>query len=158
MKQFLLAITLQSVAFLTFAQGSLPLYEYIEDNNQTPWFSHSVSTGGQHFDSWTMSSGYHYPVLKNINVYLATEMTTESDYNASAKGVLSGLEFNFSDSLSFGSSIQAERVNEETVGSVGMSSQFRLTEKLNLEAKFDYSLNQEPAASANYQLGVGYRF
>ncbi|MEZ8143686.1 hypothetical protein A1OQ_05735 [Enterovibrio norvegicus FF-162] len=158
MNRILLAITLQSVAFFTFAQGSLPLYEYIEEDNRDPWFSHSISTGGQSFDSWTISSGYHYPVLKKINVYLATEMTTESDYNASAKGILSGLEYNFNDALSFGSNVQAERVNEETIGSVGMSSQYKLTDKLNLQAKFDYSVSQQPAASANYQLGVGYRF
>ncbi len=157
MTKILLAVTLQSVAFFAFAQGSLPLSEYLEEN-QKPWFSSSISTGNQSFDSWTVSSGFHYPLLENINVYLATEMTSETDYSASSKGLLSGIQYNFNDKLSVGSSVQAERVNEETIGVVGMSSQLRLTDKLNLEAKFDYSLNQEPAASANYQLGVGYRF
>lgn len=157
MKKILLAVTLQSVAFFAFAQGSLPLYEY-SDDNQKPWFSSSITTGNQSFDSWTVSSGYHYPVLKNVNVYLGTEMTTETDHTASSKGLLSGIQYNFNEKLSIGSTVQAERVNEETIGVVGMSSQLRLTDKFNLEAKFDYNLNQTPAASANYQLGVGYRF
>ncbi|STQ76921.1 hypothetical protein [Grimontia hollisae] len=157
MKNILIAVTLQSVAFFAFAQGSLPLYEYYE-GDQKPWFSNSITTGNQGFDSWTISSGYHYPLLKNVNVYLGTEMTTETAYTASSKGLLSGIQYNFTDNLSIGSTVQAERINEETVGVVGMSSQLRLTDKLNLEAKVDYNLNQTPAASATYQLGVGFRF
>lgn len=157
MQKLLLAVTLQLVACFAFAQGSLPLYEFNDDDLE-PWFSNSITTGNQHFDSWTVSTGYHYPVWKNVNLFLATEMTTETEHSGSAKGLLSGIQYNFNEVISIGSSVQAERVNEETVGVVGMHSQLRLTDKLNLEAKFDYNLNQTPAASATYQLGVGYRF
>ncbi|PKF51927.1 hypothetical protein [Enterovibrio nigricans] len=157
MRQLLLAITLQLVAFLAFAQGSLPLYEYVEENDK-PWFSNSLKTGNQTFDSWTISSGYHYPVHKKVNVFLATELTTDSVISSGAKGVASGVQFNVNETLTFDSSIQAERINEETIGVFGMSSTYRITDSLNLEAKVDYNFNQMPENSTNYQLGVGYRF
>ncbi|MEZ8128344.1 hypothetical protein [Enterovibrio norvegicus] len=158
MNKFLLAVTLQFVAFFSAAQDSLPLYEYIEEDARKPWFSSSITSGYSGFDSWTINSGYHYPVLKNINVYLATEMRTATNDSTSTKGLLSGIQYSFNEKLSFESSVQAEHANEETVGIVGMGSKLQLTEHLNVEARFDYSLNQEPSASAQYQLGVGYRF
>lgn len=143
-----------------FAQpmNALPAHEYIDITTQKAWISNSISTGDQGFDSWTISSGYHYPLLKNMNVYFATELTNETDSASTSQGLLSGIEYNFSERITFDGTVQAERVNEETIGFMGMSSKIMITDDINVKATFDLFLVQSPISFANYQLGVGFRF
>lgn len=162
MNKTILFTTLPFLLFChaVFAQNvnSLPLHQYIEKKTQTVWFSNSLSSGDHGFDSWTISSGYYYSLMKNINIYVATEMSTETTFSLGSKGLLSGIEYNFNERITFDSSVQTERTNEETIDSLGMSSKIKLSDQFNLEAKLGFNLNQSFSSSASYQVGVGYQF
>lgn len=137
---------------------TLPLHEYDDKNTQILWFTNSLFVGDNAFDSWTISSGYHLSLMRNINIYLVTEMSTETNYTSSSKGVLSGIEYHFSERITFDSNLQAERIDQEIIRLLGMSSKIKLTEQINLQAKFDFNLNESLSSSASYQVGVGYQF
>lgn len=122
------------------------------------WFSNSLSYHSSHFDTWTISSGYHYPILDNMNIYVATEIISESINQNSESGFLSGIQYMVNDGVTVDSNIQAETRDHDLIRIIEMSSRFRLSRDINLEAKIDYNFNQTQKSEANYHLGVGYRF
>lgn len=125
---------------------------------ENTWFSNSLSYNSSQFDTWTISTQYHYAIMENINVYVATEVISASRQKNTATGLLSGIQYSINEAIVVESNLQAEKRNHELIGIVEMSSKFRVSDKIALEAKIDYNLHQNEKSEANYQVGVGYRF
>ncbi|MFD2179917.1 hypothetical protein [Veronia pacifica] len=128
------------------------------DALKEPWISRDVHTLSPAYDSWTLVTEYHIPIVKQVNVYVATEMGLAASAQSSSRGLLSGIEYNFNESLIFKGQVQATKGAENTLGVIGMSTQYYLFDNLNLEAKLDYSLNDKSEDFALYQFGVDVKF
>lgn len=154
MKRILIVIALQFVAFTASSEELSIKFEADRDN----WFFSSAPNVTADFDIWAISSGYSYPVRDKVRLFVGTEIKSSSQNEAASHGLLSGIEYNFSDVLSFSSGLQTDRFEDETINSFGMSSHLQVTENLDIRAGFDVELNQPTPATPIYQLGLGIRF
>ncbi|RXJ73769.1 hypothetical protein CS022_07090 [Veronia nyctiphanis] len=127
------------------------------DKELSPWVTSSLQAGNAGFDSWTLTTGYHYPLMEQVNVFVATEVTLAAKDSAS-RGLLSGIEYNFGDILSIKGEVQAQKENSSTEGIIGMSTQLSITEDMNLEAALDYAFTEDADNTTQYKLGVGVKF
>lgn len=153
MKNLLITVALLVVAFPSTAaeKGLLDLLG--SDSSSSGWFMSSQSRSAEQFDVWQIDSGYAYAVSDNTELYLSTRLKTGNDTLAASRGMLSGVKYNLSPKLSLQSALRTETIEQETVLGVELSSQYEVTEQVNLHATVDYeSLEQI------YQLGIGFRF
>ncbi len=109
----------------------------------------------QSFDSWTIDGGYAYNLFNDIDLYVGARIHNRLDNGA--QGWLSGIGYQFTERLSFKSTLIAspkvESKNQEAVVSAELSSRLKLTENLDLHATLDYQEWQQAV-----EFGVGFRF
>ena len=160
MKKRALALTLQLLTLNVSAENVFPFHlsENTDKEEKRIWLTNSIHLSDQGFDSWTVTTGYHLSLMKNINIYLATGLTNESVFSSTSRGLLSGIEYNLNERVSFDGTVQAARINEETVNSMIMSSKVKITDEINMKASVDLNLNQTFNNDTNYQLGIGFQF
>ncbi|MBV1839666.1 hypothetical protein [Photobacterium ganghwense] len=152
MRNLLITITLLVVALPTAAAESDPL-TLLDDKSKSGWFLTSQSRGAEQFDLWQIDSGYTYALTDKTEVYLSTRLKTSTSMQPASRGLLSGVKYSLSPRLSLQSAVTSETEDRETVMGVEVSSQFEVTDRLNLHATLDYeSLEQI------YQVGIGFRF
>ncbi|KLV07577.1 MULTISPECIES: hypothetical protein [Photobacterium] len=152
MRNLLITITLLVVALPTAAAESDPL-TLLDDKSKSGWFLTSQSRGAEQFDLWQIDSGYTYALTDKTEVYLSTRLKTSTSTQPASRGLLSGVKYSLSPRLSLQSAVTSETEDRETVMGVEVSSQFEVTDRLNLHATLDYeSLEQI------YQVGIGFRF
>ncbi|MDV5171664.1 hypothetical protein [Photobacterium rosenbergii] len=152
MRTWLITIALLVVALPTTAAESR-LLNILDDNSSSGWFMSSQSKGAEQFDLWQIDSGYAYSISDNTELYLSTRLKSGNENQSASRGLLSGVKYSFTPKLSLQSAVTSETQNQDTVMSVEVSSQYEVTERLNLHATLDYeSLEQI------YQFGIGFRF
>ncbi|EGR0603531.1 hypothetical protein FG060_08855 [Vibrio cholerae] len=109
----------------------------------------------QSFDSWTIDGGYAYNLFNDIDLYVGARIHNRLDNGA--QGWLSGIGYQFTERLSFKSTLIAspkvESKNQEAGVSAELSSRLKLTENLDLHATLDYQEWQQAV-----EFGVGFRF
>ena len=152
MHTWLITIALLVVALPTTAAESR-LLSILDDNSSSGWFMSSQSKGAEQFDLWQIDSGYAYSISDKTELYLSTRLKTGNESQSASRGMLSGVKYNFTPKLSLQSAVTSETQDQDTVMGVEVSSQYEVTERLNLHATLDYeSLEQI------YQFGIGFRF
>ncbi|KHT61725.1 hypothetical protein C9J03_10250 [Photobacterium gaetbulicola] len=152
MRTWLITIALLVVALPTTAAESR-LFSILDDNSSSGWFMSSQSKGAEQFDLWQIDSGYAYSISDNTELYLSTRLKTGNEKQSASRGLLSGVKYNFTSKLSLQSAVTSETQNQDTVMGVEVSSQYEVTERLNLHATLDYE-----ALEQIYQFGIGFRF
>lgn len=153
MKQLLITIALLVVALPTTA-AEKGLFNLIEqDGSSSGWFMSSQSKSAEQFDVWQIDSGYAYALSDNTELYLSTRLKTSNQSQAATRGLLSGVKYSLSSKISLKSALTSETVERDTVMGVEVSSQYEVTDRVNLHATVDYE-----ALEQLYQLGIGFRF
>lgn len=150
----LLTLVLQAVAAPVWGQ---PLtWQTLPAGTADHFFIQSIPSATQGFDSWTIQSGYRYP-LSNVSVYMGTQLKSENDQHTTQQGLLSGIEYRFTDKLRLSS--QISRDNDDTlINQWGVSSRYQLSESIDVNAGLDVEFRPETSPESIYQLGVGLHF
>ncbi len=109
------------------------------------------------FDSWTIDSGYRYPIFDSVDIYLGTRLDSSSETN-NENGFLSGISYSFNDNISIKSTLHTITEESDTGGKekklkAEVSSLMRLTENLDLRATVDYDKWQQ-----GIEVGLGFNF
>ncbi|MCQ1058913.1 hypothetical protein ACQKPX_06865 [Photobacterium sp. DNB23_23_1] len=152
MRTWLITIALLVVALPTTAAESR-LLQILDDNSSSGWFMSSQSKGAEQFDLWQIDSGYAYSISDNTEVYLSTRLKSGNESQAASRGMLSGVKYSFTPKLSLQSAVTSETQDQDTVMGVEVTSNYEVTEKLNLHATLDYE-----GLEQIYQFGIGFRF
>ncbi|MGF1681133.1 hypothetical protein [Photobacterium minamisatsumaniensis] len=152
MQKMLITVALLVVALPTTA-AEKGLFNILDDSDASGWFMSSQSKGAEQFDLWQIDSGYTYSLSNNTELYLSTRLKSGNDQHSPSRGLLSGVKYNLSRKLSLNSAVTSETHEKETVMGVELSSQYEVTERLNLHATMDYE-----ALEQIYQLGIGFKF
>ncbi|MGR5147763.1 hypothetical protein ACQKP8_14610 [Photobacterium alginatilyticum] len=153
MKNLLITVTLLVVALPTTA-AEKGLFSLIGQNvDSSGWFMSSQSKSAEQFDVWQIDSGYAYSLSDNTELYLSTRLKSGNQAQAATRGLLSGVKYSFTPKISLQSALTSETVQKDTVMGVEVSSQYEVTERVNLHATVDYE-----ALEQIYQLGIGFRF
>lgn len=152
MRTWLITIALLVVALPTTAAESR-LLNILDDNSPSGWFMSSQSKGAEQFDLWQIDSGYAYSISDNTELYLSTRLKSGNESQAASRGMLSGVKYSFTPKLSLQSAVTSETQDQDTVMGVEVSSNYEVTEKLNLHATLDYE-----GLEQIYQFGIGFRF
>ncbi|MGF1738217.1 hypothetical protein [Photobacterium satsumensis] len=152
MRTWLITIALLVVALPTTAAESR-LLNILDDNSSSGWFMSSQSKGAEQFDLWQIDSGYAYSISDNTELYLSTRLKSGNESQAASRGMLSGVKYSFTPKLSLQSAVTSETQDQDTVMGVEVSSNYEVTEKLNLHATLDYE-----GLEQIYQFGIGFRF
>ena len=138
-------------SYSTAAEHSL--LNKADDHTSSGWFLSSQSRGAEQFDLWQIDSGYAYSISDNTELYLSTRLKSGNDSQPASRGLLSGVKYNFTPRLSLQSALTSETQDRDTVMGVEVSSQYEVTERLNLHATLDYE-----AIEQIYQIGIGFQF
>lgn len=153
MRLMLITVALLVVALPTTAADNNGILNVLDDSTSSGWFLSSQSRGAGQFDLWQIDSGYTYSISDNTALYLSTRLKSGNDNQSASRGLLSGVKYTLSPRLSLQSAVSSETQNKDSILSVEVSSQYDLTEHLNVHATMDYeSLEQV------YQLGIGFKF
>ncbi|PSU31928.1 hypothetical protein [Photobacterium lutimaris] len=152
MRTWLITIALLVVALPTTAAESR-LLNRLDDNTSSGWFISSQSKGAEQFDLWQIDSGYAYSLSDNTELYLSTRLKSGNENQPASRGMLSGVKYSFTPKLSLQSAVTSETQDQDTVVGVEVSSNYEVTEKLNLHATLDYE-----GLEQIYQFGIGFRF
>lgn len=109
----------------------------------------------QHFDSWTIDSGYAYNVFEDIDLYVGARINNNKQ---GENGWLSGIRYQFTERLSFKSTLLStanpdKTKSKEAALSAELSSRLKLSENLDLHATLDYQEWQQ-----GVEFGIGVRF
>ncbi len=109
------------------------------------------------FDSWTIDSGYRYPIFDSIDIYLGTRVDSSGEPN-NENGFLSGVSYSFNDNLLIKSTLHTVTAESENGGKENklkaeVSSLMRLTDNLDLRATVDYEQWQQ-----GIEVGLGFSF
>ncbi|PSU46099.1 hypothetical protein C9J12_19780 [Photobacterium frigidiphilum] len=154
MKKLLITLALLVVALPTIAAENNAFLGLIGDEHSSSgWFMTSQSNSIEQFDLWQIDSGYSYSLNGNLQFYLSTRLSSGNDTKSASRGVLSGVAYNLSPKVSLQSAVTSEVVERDTVYGVEITSQYDVTDKVNLRATVDYE-----ALEQIYQLGIGFRF
>ncbi|MFG0606320.1 hypothetical protein ACF8CX_11420 [Vibrio mimicus] len=120
----------------------------------------SSDNSSQGFDSWTIDSGYSYNLFDDIDWYVGARIN--SSPNRTENGWLSGIRYQFTDRLSFKSTLRTLSLSksdnsgknaQENALSAELSSRLMLKENLDLHATLDYQEWQQ-----GVEFGIGFRF
>ncbi|SIO03907.1 hypothetical protein [Salinivibrio sp. ES.052] len=154
-KQFgLLALALQTVA--TSAWGNPLTWQTVPEMASEHFFIQSIPSASQGFDSWTIQSGYRYP-LNKVAIYMGTQIQSENPQSTTKHGLLSGIEYHFTNKLRVSS--QISRGNSDTlINQWGVSSRYQFSESVGVNAGLDVEFRREADPESIYQLGVGLNF
>ncbi|OOF01746.1 hypothetical protein BZG80_14710 [Salinivibrio sp. MA440] len=120
------------------------------------FFIQSIPSASQGFDSWTVQSGYRYP-LQNVSVYIGTQLKSETAQSTSAHGLLSGIDYHFTDKLRVSSQISHDNDNA-LIDQWGVSSRYQFSDAFGVNAGLDVEFDADAAPESIYQLGVGLSF
>ncbi|OBT07388.1 hypothetical protein A9264_07715 [Vibrio sp. UCD-FRSSP16_10] len=123
-------------------------------------FMSAAPSSGEQFDEWRVDTGYAYSVFDNIDLYVATRISS-SEHNENRgsinRGFLSGVNYHFNHKLSLNSAIYASPDSEAVTISdyIGaeLSGKYMLTDNLNLKATVDY---EEWQSAIEVKLGFSF--
>ncbi|GAD80705.1 hypothetical protein [Vibrio ezurae] len=127
-------------------------------NNDTPhrFFMSAISGSGEQFDEWKVDTGYAYSVFENVDLYVATRISSSTDTHSS-RGFLSGVNYHYSNKLSLNSAIYAspdvDAISIRDYMGAELSGKYMLTESLNLKATLDY---EEWQSAIEVKLGFSF--
>ncbi|MGF1685548.1 hypothetical protein L4C36_02515 [Photobacterium japonica] len=152
MRLELITATLLVVALPTTA-AEHSLLSKADDPASSGWFLSSQSRGAEQFDLWQIDSGYAYALTDNTALYLSTRLKSGNDKESASRGLLSGVKYHFTSRLSLQSAVTSETQDRDTTLGVEVSSQYEVSERINLHATMDYE-----AIEQVYQLGIGFKF
>jgi|TARA_Y100000588_G_scaffold386803_1_gene483149 hypothetical protein len=134
--------------------NSLPLLPSQIDRSAHKFFISSQNASNESFDTWKVDSGYAYSLFDDVDVYVGTRINNASLKHES--GFLSGVSYQFSERVSFNSSLHTYKdETEDSDKSVAaeVSSRVQLTDNLDLHATLDYEEWQQ-----GVEVGLGFRF
>ncbi|CAM4131077.1 hypothetical protein [Vibrio neonatus] len=163
--QLLLIVSTLSILFTSTAY-SAPDFEPAVTQDSTPHalnsqsphrlFMSATPSSGEQFDEWRVDTGYAYSVFENIDLYVATRISSSAERHSS-RNFLSGVNYHFSNKLSLNSAIYAspdvEAVSISDYMGAELSGQYMLTESLNLKATLDY---EEWQSAIEVRLGFSF--
>ncbi|WP_299685441.1 ribonuclease regulator [uncultured Vibrio sp.] len=134
--------------------NSLPQLSSQSDRSSHKFFISTQNASNESFDTWKVDSGYAYSLFSDVDLYVGTRINSASLKYES--GLLSGVSYQFSERVSFNSSLHTYK--DETEGSeqsvaAELSSRLQLTDNLDLHATLDYEEWQQ-----GVELGLGFRF
>ncbi|MFA0626800.1 MULTISPECIES: ribonuclease regulator [Vibrio] len=134
--------------------SSLPLLPSQIDSSDHKFFISTQSTSSESFDTWTVDSGYSYSLFSDVDLYVGTRINTAALKYES--GFLSGVSYQFSERVSFNSSLHTynnETEDSEKSVAAELSSRVQLTDNLDMHATLDYEEWQQ-----GVEVGLGFRF
>ncbi|PSW19010.1 hypothetical protein C9I98_14270 [Photobacterium sanctipauli] len=153
MRKMLFTVALLVVALPTTAAEN-GIFDILDDDDSSSgWFLSSQSRGAEHFDLWQIDSGYSYSIGDKTELYLSTRLKSGNELHSASRGLLSGVKYSLSRKLSLKSALTSETYDRETTMGVEVSSQYEVTDSLNLHATMDYE-----ALEQIYQVGIGFKF
>ncbi|OAN14128.1 hypothetical protein A3K86_11100 [Photobacterium jeanii] len=153
MRNLLFTLTLLVVALPTTAADK-ELLSLINTDAPSGWFMSSQSKNADQFDLWQIDSGYAYSLNNDIELYLSTRLTSGNDNQSASRGMLSGVNYKLTPKMSLRSAVTTEkRVDQDATMGLEVSSQYQVTDKVNLHATIDYEDLEQI-----YQFGIGFRF
>lgn len=117
------------------------------------WFLSSQSRHQQHFDVWQIDSGYAYSITENTQLYLSTQLISGTEQQAVSQGIKSGIKYTITPKISVQSAITTAIQNKDTKLGVELSSQYDVSEQINLRATVDYEELEQII-----ELGLGFNF
>ncbi|WKY58491.1 ribonuclease regulator [Vibrio sp. SNU_ST1] len=134
--------------------NSLPLLPSQIDRSAHKFFISTQSASSESFDTWTVDSGYSYSLFSDVDLYVGTRINTAALKYES--GFLSGVSYQFSERVSFNSSLHTynnETEDNEKSVAAELSSRVQLTDNLDMHATLDYEEWQQ-----GVEVGLGFRF
>ncbi|MEZ8062437.1 MULTISPECIES: ribonuclease activity regulator protein RraA [Vibrio] len=134
--------------------SNLPLLPAQVDRSSHKFFISTQNASSESFDTWKIDSGYSYSLFADVDLYVGTRINSASLKYES--GFLSGVSYQFSEKVSFNSSLHTYKDEEEdSENSVAaeISSRVQLTDNLDLHATLDYEEWQQ-----GVEVGLGFRF
>ncbi|EAR57074.1 hypothetical protein SKA34_18369 [Photobacterium sp. SKA34] len=117
------------------------------------WFLSSQPRHQQAFDVWQIDSGYAYTITKNTQLYLSTQLTSGTVIQRGSRGIASGVKYNLTPKVSLQSEINTASTNENTKLGIEVSSQYDVSDQLNLRATVDYEELEQVI-----EFGLGFNF
>ncbi|PSV26027.1 MULTISPECIES: hypothetical protein [unclassified Photobacterium] len=117
------------------------------------WFLSSQSRHQQAFDVWQIDSGYAYTITKNTQLYLSTQLTSGTVTQRGSRGIASGVKYNLTPKVSLQSEINTATTKENTKLGIEVSSQYDVSDQLNLRATVDYEELEQVI-----EFGLGFSF
>jgi hypothetical protein len=134
--------------------SNLPLLPAQIDRSSHKFFISTQNASSESFDTWKIDSGYSYSLFADVDLYVGTRINSASLKYES--GFLSGVSYQFSERISFNSSLHTYKdeteENEKSVAAE-VSSRVQLTDNLDLHATLDYEEWQQ-----GVEVGLGFRF
>ncbi|MFA0113981.1 ribonuclease regulator [Vibrio sp. 10N.261.46.E11] len=134
--------------------SDLPLLPGQIDRSSHKFFISTQSASTESFDTWTVDSGYSYSLFSDVDLYVGTRINTAALKYES--GFLSGVSYQFSERVSFNSSLHTynnETEDNEKSVAAELSSRVQLTDNLDMHATLDYEEWQQ-----GVEVGLGFRF
>ncbi|MEZ8885681.1 ribonuclease regulator [Vibrio sp. 10N.222.54.F6] len=134
--------------------NSLPLLPSQIDSSSHKFFISSQNAPSESFDTWKIDSGYSYSLFSDVDLYVGTRINSAALKQES--GFLSGVSYQFSERVSFNSSLHTykdETEDNEKSVAAEVSSRVQLTDNLDLHATLDYEEWQQ-----GVEVGLGFRF
>ncbi|OEF00793.1 ribonuclease regulator [Vibrio crassostreae 9ZC13] len=134
--------------------NSLPLLPSQIDSSSHKFFISTQNASSESFDTWKIDSGYSYNLFSDVDLYVGTRINSAALKQES--GFLSGVSYQFSERVSFNSSLhtyKGETEDNEKSVAAEVSSRVQLTDNLDLHATLDYEEWQQ-----GVEVGLGFRF
>jgi hypothetical protein len=85
-------------------------------------------------------------------------MKSETQTAPTQRGLLSGIEYRFTDKLHVSSQLSHGYQRDKSVNQWGVSSRYQLSDSFDVNAGLDVEFDPEKDTESIYQLGVGLRF
>ncbi|WP_333913600.1 ribonuclease regulator [Vibrio coralliirubri] len=134
--------------------NSLPLLPSQIDSSSHKFFVSTQNASSESFDTWKIDSGYSYSLFSDVDLFVGTRINSAALKQES--GFLSGVSYQFSERVSFNSSLHTykdETEDNEKSVAAEVSSRVQLTDNLDLHATLDYEEWQQ-----GVEVGLGFRF
>ena len=134
--------------------NNLPLLPSQIDRSAHKFFISTQNASSESFDTWKVDSGYSYRLVADVDLCVGTRINSDSLKYES--GFLSGVSYQFSERVSFNSSLHTyknETEDSEKSVTAKVSSRVQLTDNLDFHATLDYEEWQQ-----GVEVGLGFRF
>lgn len=124
-----------------------------EQKGNSGWFLSAPSHHHNTFDVWQIDSGYRYNVSKNTQLYLNTHLIANHEAQHTAHSIASGVKYHLTPKVSLQSEINTITTEETTTLGIAVSSQYDVSDRLNVRARVDYEQLDQVIA-----FGLGFNF
>ncbi|WP_286295582.1 ribonuclease regulator [Vibrio apostichopi] len=134
--------------------SGLPLLPSQIDLSSHKFFISTQNASSESFDTWKVDSGYSYSLFADVDLYVGARINSDSLKYES--GFLSGVSYQFSERISFNSSLHTykdETEDNDKSVAAEVSSRVQLTDNLDMHATLDYEEWQR-----GVEVGLGFRF